>query len=90
MEAVVSEAEASMHIARNEMRSTIDLHPHDFDELMRPLETIRPWLIDDRRQVCETGADGKPSYRPANETDLAFGVEYENFEAYKAAQGLAA
>jgi hypothetical protein len=86
---VVSEAEASMHIARNELRSVIDLHSHDFDELMRPVETLRPWLMDDDRQVCEVGADGKPNYRPANETDLAHGVRYENFDAYKAAQGLA-
>jgi len=89
MNAVVAEAEASMHIARNEMRSTIDLHPHDFDELMKPIETIRPWLVDDGRQVCEVGADGRPTYRKANETDLADGVRYENFEAYKRAQGLA-
>jgi hypothetical protein len=91
-DAVVAVAEACMHVQRNELRSTIsvDMHQHDFDELMKPIETIRPWLIDGRRQVCETGADGKPVYRKATEADLADGVEYENFAAYKAAQGLAA
>jgi hypothetical protein len=88
-DAVIAPAEAAVGIAYNEMRSTVDMHPHDFSELMRPIETIRPWLIDGRRQVCETGADGKPTYRKATEADLADGVEYENFEAYKAAQGLA-
>jgi hypothetical protein len=92
MDAVVSEAEAAVGIAYNDLRIAYapDMHPRDFDELMRPIETIRPWLIDGRRQVCETGADGKPRYRKATEADLADGVEYENFEAYKAAQGLAA
>jgi hypothetical protein len=91
-DAVVAEAEASMHIARNELRSTLDvgMHAHDFDALMKPVEMIRPWLIDGRRQVCETGADGKPTYRKATEADLADGVEYKNFAEYQAAQGLAA
>jgi hypothetical protein len=91
MDAVVSEAEASMHIARNELRSTLDnnMHQRDFDTLMAPIETVRPWLLDDDKQVCETGVDGKPTYRPATENDRAFGVRYKNFEEYKAAQGLA-
>jgi hypothetical protein len=89
---VVSVAEAGMHVQRNELRSTIsvDMHVRDFDEMMRPIETIRPWLIDNRTQVCEVGADGKPSYRKANESDVAFGVEYKNYDEYKAAEGLAA
>jgi hypothetical protein len=88
---VVSVAEAAMHVQRNELRATVnvDMHPRDFDALMKPVETIRPWLIDNRTQVCEVGADGKPSYRQANESDLAFGVEYKNYDEYKAAQGLA-
>jgi hypothetical protein len=92
MDAVVAEAEAAMHISRNELRSTldVDMHPHDFDELMKPIEIIRPWLTSDRKQVVEVDGAGRASYRPANESDLADGVEYENFEAYKAAQGLAA
>jgi hypothetical protein len=90
MEAVVAEAEAALAVARNDLASVIDLHPHDFDELLKGIDVGRPWLIDGRRQVCETGADGKPTYRKATEADLADGVEYENFEAYKAAQGLAA
>jgi hypothetical protein len=88
-EAVVSEAEAAVGIAYNELRQVLDVHPHDFSELMRPIETIRPWLIDDDKQVCETGSDGRPIYRKATDEDRAFGVRYENFEAYKAAQGLA-
>jgi hypothetical protein len=92
MDAVVAEAEAAMGVAYNDLRIAFapDMHPRDFDDLMRPISTIRPWLIDGRRQVCETGADGKPVYRKATEADLADGVEYENFEAYKRAQGLAA
>jgi hypothetical protein len=91
-DAVVAEAEASMHIQRNELRSTLDvgMHAHDFDALMKPLEIIRPWLMDDGKQVCEIGADGRPTYRKATEADLADGVEYENYDAYQAAQGLAA
>jgi hypothetical protein len=89
--AVVSEAEASMDIARNELRATLDsnMHPRDFDTLMAPVETIRPWLTKDRKQVVEVDGTGRASYRLATETDLADGVEYENFEAFKAAQGLA-
>jgi hypothetical protein len=90
MDAVVSEAEASLAIARNEMRSLVDLHPHDFDELMRPVETHRPWLTSDRKQVVEIGADGKANYRPASETDLANGVQYKDLADFQAAQGLAA
>jgi hypothetical protein len=92
MDAVVAEAEAAVGIAYNDLRITFapGMHTHDFDELMKPIETIRPWLIDGRRQVCETGIDGKPVYRKATEADLADGVEYENFDAYRAAQGLAA
>jgi hypothetical protein len=90
MDAVVAEAEAVVGIAYNDLRSTIDLHPHDFAEVMKPIETIRPWLIDNRRQVCETGADGKPTYRKATEADLADGVEYKSYDEYRAAQGLAA
>jgi hypothetical protein len=87
---VIKPAEQAYHIARNEMRSTVDMHPHDFDELMKPVETIKPWLVDDDKQVCEIGSDGKPSYRKATETDRANGVRYDNFEAYQAAQGIAA
>jgi hypothetical protein len=36
-DAVVAAAEAGMGIAYNEMRSTIDMRPHDFDELMKPI-----------------------------------------------------
>jgi hypothetical protein len=93
MDAVVSEAEAAMGVAYNDLRIAYapDMHPRDFDDLMKPaVETIKPWLIDGRRQVCETGADGKPTYRKATEADLADGVEYKNYDEYKAAQGLAA
>jgi hypothetical protein len=86
---VVSEAEAAVGIAYNELRQVLDVHPHDFSELMRPIETIRPWLIDDDKQVCETGSDGKPIYRKATDEDRAFGVRYKDFNEYKAAQGLA-
>jgi hypothetical protein len=89
LDSVVAEAEAAVGIAYNELRNTVDMHQHDFGELMRPIETIRPWLIDGRRQVCETAADGKPTYRKATEADLADGVEYKNYDEYKAAQGLA-
>jgi hypothetical protein len=90
MDGVVAEAEAALAVARNDLASVVDhLHPHEFDTLLKGIDVGRPWLIDGRRQVCETGADGKPHYRKANETDLADGVEYENFAAYKAAQGLA-
>jgi len=61
MDAVVAEAEAAMHVARNDMRSTVDMHQHDFDELMKPIEIIQPWLMDDGKQVCEIGTDGRPS-----------------------------
>jgi hypothetical protein len=90
-DAVVGEAEAAMGIAYNDLRIAFapDMHPRDFDELMKPIETIRPWLIDDDKQVCETGSDGRPIYRKATDEDRAFGVRYENFEAYKRAQGLA-
>jgi hypothetical protein len=88
--AVVVPAEQACHISRNEMRSTIDLHQIDFDALMKGIDVGRPWLIDDDRQVCETGVDGKPTYRPATENDRAFGVRYKNYDEYKAAQGIAA
>jgi hypothetical protein len=87
-DAVVAEAEAACGVSYNEMRSTIDLHPHDFDELMRPIETIRPWITKDGLQVCEPLPNGKASYRKATEADLAFGVQYENLAAWQAAQGL--
>jgi hypothetical protein len=88
--AVVGEAEAAVGIAYNDLRNTIDLHPHDFAELMKPIETIRPWLTIDRTQVCEVDGNGRASYRKATEADLADGVEYKNYDEYKAAQGLAA
>jgi hypothetical protein len=90
MDAVIAPAEQAIHISRNEMRSTVDMHQYDFDQLMRPVETIKPWLVDDDKQVCEIDATGKPTYRAANETDRANGVRYDNFEAYQAAQGIAA
>lgn len=65
------------------------MHPHDFETLMRSIETHRPWLTSDSTQVVEVGADGKASYRKANEEDIANGVRYENFAAWQAAQGLA-
>jgi hypothetical protein len=92
-DAVVAEAEAAMHVSRNELRSTIDvdMHPRDFDEIMKPVETIRPWIVGDSgiEQVVEVGADGKTAtYRKATEADVAFGVRYKNLEEYKRAQGL--
>jgi hypothetical protein len=79
-----------LHIARNEMRSLVDMHQHDFDELMRPVETHRPWLTKDGLQVVEVDGAGRATYRKASETDIANGVRYDDFDAYKAAQGLAA
>jgi uncharacterized coiled-coil protein SlyX len=90
LDSVVAEAETAVAIARNEMRSLVDMHAHDFDELMRPVETHRPWLTSDRKQVVEIDAAGKASYRPANETDLANGVQYKDLADFQAAQGLAA
>jgi hypothetical protein len=91
MDSVVSEAEAAMDVARNDLAGVVDfLHPHEFDVLLKGIDVGRPWLIDGRRQVCETGIDGKPVYRKATEADLADGVEYKNFDEYRAAQGIAA
>jgi hypothetical protein len=80
MDAVVVPAEQACHIARNEMRSTIDIHPHDFDELMRPIEVSGPWLTSDRRQVIEIGADGFAKYRPASADDVSNGRIYNEAE----------
>jgi hypothetical protein len=88
MNAVVGEAEAALHIARNDLQTISNLHAHDFDELLRPVVN-QPWLVNNKLQVCEVGADGKASYRAADDLDRANGVEYENFAAYQAAQGLA-
>jgi hypothetical protein len=89
METVVGEAEAAIAIARNDMQTAVDLHPYEFNELMKPVETIRPWITKDGLQVCEPLPNGKASYRPATEADLAFGVQYENLAAWQAAQGFA-
>jgi hypothetical protein len=89
LDAVIAEGETAVAIARNEMRTLIDVHPHDFDEMLRPIEVTRPWLVDDGKQVCEVGADGKPSYRPADDSDRDNGVRYASLAAYQAAQGLA-
>jgi hypothetical protein len=88
MDAVVSEAEAAVGIAYNDLRSVADMHPHDFAELMKPIEIIQPWLMDDGKQVCEIGADGKPSYRLATEADREIGFK-GSYDEYKRAQGLA-
>jgi hypothetical protein len=63
---VVGEAEACLHIARNELRSTIDLHQIDFDALMKPLEVDRLLVTHDRTQVIGKRADGMATYRPAS------------------------
>jgi hypothetical protein len=86
-DAVVSEAEAAVGIAYNELRSTVDMHPHDFDALMRPLETIRPLLTSDKMQIIEIDAAGKASYRPASQSERDNGVVYGSDE-HKAAQGM--
>jgi hypothetical protein len=88
LDSVVAEAEAAVGIAYNELRQVCDMHAHDFDELMKPIETIRPWLMDDGKQVCEIGSDGKPSYRLATEVDREIGFK-GSYDEYKAAQGLA-
>jgi hypothetical protein len=88
LDSVVAEAETAISIAYNELRQVADMHPHDFDEMMRPIETIRPWLTSDSTQVVEVGADGKASYRKASQEDIDNGVRYDNFAAYQAAQGL--
>jgi hypothetical protein len=86
---VIAQGEAAVAIALNEMRSTVDVHPHDFDEMLLPIEVNRPWLMEDGKQVCEVDpATGKPSYRLADDSDRENGVKYKSFEAYKAAQGL--
>jgi hypothetical protein len=88
LDAVIAEGETAVAIARNEMQALIDVHPHDFDEMMKPIEVTRPWLMKDDKQVCEIGADGKPTYRLADDSDRANGIKYENLAAYQAAQGL--
>jgi hypothetical protein len=87
MDDVIAHGEAAVAIARNEMRTLIDVHPHDFDEMLRPIEVTRPWLVDGGRQVCEF-VDGKPTYRLADDLDRADGVPYKSFSEWQAAQGL--
>jgi hypothetical protein len=91
-DSVVAEAEAALYVARNEMRAVVDvdMRPEDFNELMRPVETHKPWLTSDGKQVVEVDGAGRASYRPASETDIANGVQYNDLAEFKAAQGLAA
>jgi hypothetical protein len=82
---VVAEAEASMHISRNDMRATVDMHQRDFDALMKPVEVIRPVLTSDRKQLIEIDAAGRASYRPASQSDIDNGIVFGSDE-HKAAQ----
>jgi hypothetical protein len=79
-DSVVSEAEAAVGIAYNELRQTVDMNPHDFSGLMRPLETIGPWLTADRKQVIEIGADGFAKYHPASADEVETGRVYNEAE----------
>jgi hypothetical protein len=88
MDAVITPAEQAIHISRNEMRSTVGLHQHDFDQLMRPVETIKPWLTSDRKQIIQIDAAGRATYTPASQSERDNGVVY-NSDEHKAAQGLA-
>jgi sulfur carrier protein ThiS len=74
-------------VTRHELLSVAD-NPHAFDALMKPVETVRPWLMDDGKQVCEIGADGKPSYRLATAADREIGFK-GSYDEYKALAGLA-
>ena len=102
MQAVVDEGEAAIGVAQILMQSASELEDHQFEGLMRPIEQKigAPWLLKNTRglgadqveiiQVVEVGADGKGSYRDATATDIANGVYYSDFNAFKTAQGLAA
>jgi hypothetical protein len=84
-DAVVVPAEQAMHIARNEMRSTIDLHEIEFDALLKSIEPDRPVLTSDRKQIITIDAAGRASYRPASQSEIDNGVVYGSDE-HKAAQ----
>jgi hypothetical protein len=86
-DAVVAEAEEAVGTAYNDLRSTVDMHPHDFSELMRSIEPEWPELTSDRSQVITIAADGTASYRPASAEEREHGVVYD---PHKTAQGLAA
>jgi hypothetical protein len=90
-DSAVAVGEMALAVARNELRAVIDadMRAADFDALMKPIETHRPWLTSDGKQVVEIGSDGNAVYRLASAADIANGVQYENFEAFKRAQGLA-
>jgi hypothetical protein len=81
MDAVVSEAEAGLAVARNDMQAVVDhLHPHEFGKLVQSLEVAGPWLTVDRKQVIEIGADGFAKYRPASADDVNNGRVYNEAE----------
>ena len=52
-----------MGIAYNEMRSTIDMHPHDFDELMKPI------VAAELKAAAPSGTRAAPSETHASPTE---------------------
>lgn len=91
MESVVSEAEAAVTIARNDLQNVAEIPEREFNALMTPLErgVGRPWLktVHGRTVVVKPG---ESAYPDATAADLAEGVFYATVDEWQAAQGIAA
>jgi hypothetical protein len=81
LDAVVVEVETTDGVTRHELLSVAD-NPRAFDDLMKPVEIIQPWLTSDKKQVIEI-VDDKASYRVASADEIENGRLFSP-EAYAA------
>jgi hypothetical protein len=71
---------------RNDIVADSGLERDEFEAEAKPIESKAGalWLVNDRTQVCEVGADGKATYRPASVDEARDGKEYSDITSYLA------
>jgi hypothetical protein len=90
-EAIAAEVSAAAAVARGSIQTASGVPAHTFDILIKPIEEqhAAPWLVkngDRPPMVCEVGADGLASYRPASRDEIADGIYFPDAKAYAEAK----
>ena len=78
-------------VARVDIQAASGLESKVFEAIARPIETRAgaPWILPDRKTVCEVLPNGQAAYHPASEDELRDGRQFPDLAAYLASRAAA-
>jgi hypothetical protein len=87
LDALVSEAEAAVSVARSVIANSTGMDQRAFESLAQKVEAA-VWLVGSATaaQICEIQPDGSAEYRAATADEVTTGVFYADRAAYDASK----